>query len=99
MADPNEATSISELLCPPHASLDVNGHLPPFDNCIACIRNERDELRECLEAISTDIAQDALEDPIGFTEREQAGYFRIAKGVRDKLNMLIEMELGGDHGR
>jgi hypothetical protein len=35
----------SELLCPVHKNLDAEGKLKPFDNCIACIRNERDELR------------------------------------------------------
>jgi hypothetical protein len=40
-----QAKSLSDLLCPPHANLDAAGHLGPFDNCIACIRVERDELR------------------------------------------------------
>ena len=40
-----QAKSLSDLLCPPHANLDAAGHLEPFDNCIACIRAERDELR------------------------------------------------------
>ena len=49
--DPNATTCdcqpakvLSELLCPPHANLDAIGHLEPFDNCIACIRVERDVL-------------------------------------------------------
>ena len=39
-----DAQKLSDLLCPPHASLDANGHLEPFDNCIACLRVQRDEL-------------------------------------------------------
>lgn len=80
----SDAELRSDLLCPVHARLDEH-HSIEFDNCIACIANERTELRECLEAISTDIAQDCLEDPIGFAEREKAGFYRIGKGVRDKL--------------
>ena len=37
------------LLCPVHSSLDQRGALKPFDNCIACIRNQRDELLEKLK--------------------------------------------------
>lgn len=59
-----EAKLRKELLCPPHASLDENGHLESFDNCIACIRVERDELRQLLLRISTDIGQTIIEDPI-----------------------------------
>ena len=40
-----EAKLRSELLCPVHASLDATGKLKPFDNCVACIRVERDELQ------------------------------------------------------
>ncbi len=31
-------------LCPVHESLDNNGRLRPLDNCVACIRVQRDEL-------------------------------------------------------
>jgi hypothetical protein len=31
--------------CPPHEQMLKNGTTQPFDNCIVCIRNERDELR------------------------------------------------------
>ena len=34
-----------ELLCPIHVQLDRADKLEPFDNCVACIRVERDELR------------------------------------------------------
>lgn len=39
-----EAGKLSDLLCPVHANLDAAGSLKPFNNCVACIRNERDEL-------------------------------------------------------
>ncbi len=41
-----DAKELSDLLCPPHANLDRNGHLEAFDNCIACIRVQRDEMRQ-----------------------------------------------------
>jgi hypothetical protein len=41
----------STLLCPVHATLDSRDKLKPFDNCIACIRNERDELRSELKQL------------------------------------------------
>lgn len=40
-----EAKKLTDLLCPVHANLESSGGLAAFDNCIACIRNERDELR------------------------------------------------------
>jgi hypothetical protein len=40
-----EARILADLLCPVHQRLDQIGKLQPFDNCIACIRNERDELK------------------------------------------------------
>lgn len=33
-------------LCPVHKSLDDRGKLKPLDNCVACLRAERDELLE-----------------------------------------------------
>jgi hypothetical protein len=49
---------------------------------------ERDALKarvkECeaaLKAVSTDIAQDALEDPIGHDERKRAGWYRLFEGT------------------
>lgn len=35
----------SWMFCPVHEELNRSGGLEPFDNCLACIRNERDELR------------------------------------------------------
>ena len=46
-----EHAALEDLLCPVHHSLDERGELRPFDNCLACIRNERDELREALAAL------------------------------------------------
>lgn len=38
------STLLTDLLCPVHSQLDANGHLELFDNCVACIRVQRDEL-------------------------------------------------------
>jgi len=46
-----QAQSMSELLCPVHAALDSRNELEPFDNCIACIRNQRDELLKALKSV------------------------------------------------
>lgn len=35
-------------LCSPHKDMDATGSLKPLDNCVACLRNERDELRALL---------------------------------------------------
>jgi hypothetical protein len=51
-----DAHSMSELLCPIHASLDKSGKLRPFDNCIACIHNERDELRAQVAALTKPVS-------------------------------------------
>ena len=32
-------------LCPVHKSLDDSGGIEPLDNCVACLRAERNELR------------------------------------------------------
>lgn len=53
----------ANFLCPIHKSLDDRDELKPFDNCIACIRNERDELRLDHEQAraALKLATDALE--------------------------------------
>lgn len=58
-------SELDNLLCPVHASLDKRGDLKPFDNCIACIRNQRDELlsaladaAKSLETISSQAGRD-----------------------------------------
>jgi hypothetical protein len=40
--------SYGSILCAVHRKLDQNDQLAPFDNCIACIRGERDELRDAI---------------------------------------------------
>ncbi len=42
--------------CPVHQKLSESGQLTPFDNCTACIRNERDELRATLECVEEQVA-------------------------------------------
>jgi len=38
------APELEVWLCPVHDSLDKCGNLKPLDNCVACIRVQRDEL-------------------------------------------------------
>jgi hypothetical protein len=66
------------LLCPVHANLDADGKLRPFDNCIACIRNERDELRPILKE-----SADATKDLLGtiMNSRTWAQRVRVAKAL------------------
>lgn len=40
-------------LCPVHQSLDDRGELRPLDNCVACLRVERDELRASIADASS----------------------------------------------
>lgn len=55
---------------------------------LACTRRaERAET--ALMAISTDCAQDALEDPIGHAEREAAGFYRIGRGAMNALRAAL----------
>jgi hypothetical protein len=35
-------------LCPVHASLDASGQLEGLDNCVACLRAQRNELQRAL---------------------------------------------------
>ena len=37
--------------CPVHQRLLKSGQLQPFDNCIVCIRNERDKLKADVEEL------------------------------------------------
>ena len=43
MTKPSEQSG-SERFCPPHQGLANSGNLEQFDNCIACIRAQRDQL-------------------------------------------------------
>jgi len=84
----DHAKELADLLCPPHANLDKNNHLEPFDNCIACIRNERDELRQLLLRISTDIGQTIIEDPI----KSADGWTLLSKPVLADIAAVFEMK-------
>ncbi len=47
-----QAKELPELpCCPVHENLLRAGKLKPFDNCVVCIRNERDELRAQRDAV------------------------------------------------
>jgi uncharacterized OB-fold protein len=48
-----ELIALRGSFCPPHLQLFNDGHLEPLDNCVVCIRNERDELRRFYGAEST----------------------------------------------
>ena len=80
-AGTDEAKQLSDMLCPPHAGIDKSGKLEPFDNCIACIRNERGELKSLLMRISTDCAQTALEDPL----RAKDNWVLLSTPVREEI--------------
>jgi GTP1/Obg family GTP-binding protein len=60
------------LLCPVHASLDSRDKLKPFDNCIACIRNERDELRSKIHRLETIISYIEDVDPQAVAKAREA---------------------------
>jgi hypothetical protein len=70
-ANDDEAKRLSDLLCPVHASLDSRHDLTPFDNCIACIRVERDELREKLATIRDRIITDQTTSAADYSEAEE----------------------------
>lgn len=52
-------------------------------------RAEARRLRETLLAVSTDLAQDALEDPIGHAERRAGGFVRLAASQADAIQMAL----------
>jgi hypothetical protein len=59
--------------------------------------DERDEARaragrleDALKAVSTDIAQDALEDPIGHDERKRAGWYRLFEGTMSAVRSALD---------
>lgn len=55
--------SYGSVLCAVHRKADQTDTLPPFDNCVACIRNERDELRGLMEPF---IPKGEQVDSVGF---------------------------------
>jgi hypothetical protein len=54
-----EAEKLAELLCPVHAHLDEIGKLADFDNCIACIRVQRDELLQKVKELEQELKDQA----------------------------------------
>lgn len=47
------------------------------------------KLRAAALVVTTDLVQDALEDPCGWNEREKAGYRRLAVAAGEKLNEAL----------
>lgn len=45
LLDKHPEPELEVWLCPVHERLDKSGGLRPMDNCVACLRNERDELK------------------------------------------------------
>lgn len=63
---------------------------------IAALRNEApalldrvEALRAALLTVSTDNAQDALEDPVGHAAREADGYYRIGTGAMNEVRAAL----------
>jgi len=86
-----EAQKLADLLCPPHASMDSNGNLKPFDNCIACIRNERDEALEALRAYQKlDDAHANCDECEGLEQPDTcAKCFPLADAARLKMRAVL----------
>jgi hypothetical protein len=55
-------------LCPVHQSLEDSGALEPFNNCVACLRAERNELKQMLQEAKAEAATalDFLETELGW---------------------------------
>ena len=47
------------FLCPVHHSLEKNGHLEPFSQCVACMRVQRDELLAEIERLTRELGASA----------------------------------------
>ncbi len=50
--------------------------------------------RSALLAVSTDNAQDALEDPMGHADRERAGFYRIGLGAMNAVRAALGPRAG-----
>jgi hypothetical protein len=50
---------------------------------------EASGLREALLAVSTDVAQDGMEDPCGYADREAAGFYRIGRGAMQAVRAAL----------
>lgn len=72
-------------LCPVHQSLDDRGQLEPLDNCVACLRAERNELRESL------VQAERLR---GAASETESGKFP-GEGERMMMNRHNHLEAGG----
>lgn len=64
---------------------------PPRDGAAvaAALREVLPGLREAVENLQTDLAQDALEDPGGSYALEQKGFYRVAKSALDGLVAVV----------
>lgn len=73
---------------------------PPRDGAAvaAALREVVPGLREAVENLQTDLAQDALEDPVGNFEREKAGFYRVAKSAVDGLVAAVLGKKGAPDG-
>jgi hypothetical protein len=71
-----------ELLCDVHKSLDERGELAPFRNCVACIRNHRDELLAATPA------------PCGISEEELAAMEVRCNAAADGLRIAADDDRG-----
>jgi len=82
-----EAKRLADLLCPPHAHLDAHGQLLPFDNCIACIRVERDELRAAYPPGELRLREGLKADDPVRRDREgwEAGVEAAAQRLQDEI--------------
>lgn len=49
------------LFCPVHGALDARGELEAFDNCIGCIRVQKDELLAVLQRIHEGASRTAVD--------------------------------------
>lgn len=50
---------------------------------------ENARLREALQCVLDDNAQDATEDPVGHFKRENAGFYRIGVGALDRVRAAL----------
>lgn len=79
---------MDELLCPIHKSLDDAGKLEPLDNCIACIRAQRDELKATIvltERALREISRQAADHPFATDIAILAQSGLDLEGVADEM--------------
>lgn len=61
-------------------------------------RAREDLLERALYVVSTDLAQDALEDPFGNEERAKAGWFRLGRGAVEAVRAALSPDAKGGEG-